>query len=505
MTDAELILASQRDPARFRELYDRLADDVLAYLYRRVLDAEVAADLLAETFAVAFERRGRFTDRGKPGAAWIYGIAAKELSHWYRRRAVELRAVNRLGMRVPELDDESIARIEALVDSDASLGRHRRALDPAGRRALRGRAAGGRRARLRRDRRAAELHRRSCAHPRPSRPGAPRTTDGGERMSQIPYVNRLGDELERAAERSLPQPRRSRRRLGLLALVGALLVAGTALASGVLSGDAETQATAPIACYDGAGGEFSRSVAVVPQHTGSAAASPVDICRREFALAHGPSGPLVACGAKGGVAVILGQTASDCAAAGFGRLDPRFGRARVRAAAMESKILALEGSANCIDPRSLARRLRRLLDRSGWTATVRLRGGDADCGTVSQIAGDGRRYISWDLQDGERRLSVWRVAPRRVTDLLYSADRSLLVPLFRESGAACLTFPELRERIRERFAAKRLDASVRRIPLHGALDDDDGRWTRYRQGCAILAGGQPDGADAVIADVFVKR
>ena len=31
MTDAELILASQRDPARFRELYDRLADDVLAY------------------------------------------------------------------------------------------------------------------------------------------------------------------------------------------------------------------------------------------------------------------------------------------------------------------------------------------------------------------------------------------------------------------------------------------------------------------------------------------
>jgi hypothetical protein len=27
----------------------------------------------------------------------------------------------------------------------------------------------------------------------------------------------------------------------------------------------------------------------------------------------------------------------------------------------------------------------------------------------------------------------------------------------------------------------------------------------YRQGCAIRADGQPDGADAVIADVFVKR
>lgn len=117
MTDAELIVASRREPARFRELYDRHAEALLAYFYRRVLDAEVAADLLAETFAVAFERRARFRDRGKPGAAWLYGIAAKELSHWYRRQAVELRAVRRLGMSVPPLDEESIARIEALVDS----------------------------------------------------------------------------------------------------------------------------------------------------------------------------------------------------------------------------------------------------------------------------------------------------------------------------------------------------------------------------------------------------
>lgn len=117
MTDAELILASCRDPAKFRELYDRLADDLLAYFYRRVLDAEVAADLLAETFAVAFEKRGRFRDTGAPGAGWLYGIAARELSHWYRRQAVELRAVRRLGIAIPPLDDESLARIEALADS----------------------------------------------------------------------------------------------------------------------------------------------------------------------------------------------------------------------------------------------------------------------------------------------------------------------------------------------------------------------------------------------------
>jgi len=120
MNDAELIVASRDDPARFRELYDRLAEDLLAYFYRRVLDAEVAADLLAETFAVAFERRHRFRDRGKPGAAWLYGIAARELSRWYRRQAVELRATRRLGIERPALDDESIARIEALADGEAA-------------------------------------------------------------------------------------------------------------------------------------------------------------------------------------------------------------------------------------------------------------------------------------------------------------------------------------------------------------------------------------------------
>jgi RNA polymerase sigma-70 factor, ECF subfamily len=124
LTDAELILASRHDPGAFRELYDRWAERLLVYLYRRTLDAEVAADLLAETFAVAYERRHKFRDVGRPGGAWLYGIAARELSHWFRRQEVELRAVRRLGVSMPELDRESIERIEALADADE----HRAAL-----------------------------------------------------------------------------------------------------------------------------------------------------------------------------------------------------------------------------------------------------------------------------------------------------------------------------------------------------------------------------------------
>jgi len=117
-SDAELLLASRQDPRAFRELYDRWAEELLAYFYRRVLDPDVAADLLAETFAVAFERRRRFRDLGRPGGAWLYGIASKELSHFFRHRQVEKRAIRKLGVMVPVLDQESVQRIEAMIDQD---------------------------------------------------------------------------------------------------------------------------------------------------------------------------------------------------------------------------------------------------------------------------------------------------------------------------------------------------------------------------------------------------
>lgn len=119
MTDAELIVASRGDPRAFRQLYDRRADELLAYFYRRVFDPEVAADLLAETFAVAFAKRHRFRDRGVPGVAWLYGIARKELSHWFRHQQVERRALAKLGVELPDLDEESIAVMEASADLDA--------------------------------------------------------------------------------------------------------------------------------------------------------------------------------------------------------------------------------------------------------------------------------------------------------------------------------------------------------------------------------------------------
>jgi RNA polymerase sigma-70 factor (ECF subfamily) len=122
LSDAELIVVSVVDPEAFCVLYDRWAAPLLAFIFRRVGNPEVAADLLAETFATAFEKRSRFRNSGRPGSAWLYAIASSQIARYYRRKKVELKAVERLGITVPELDDESLSAFERVVESDSGSG-----------------------------------------------------------------------------------------------------------------------------------------------------------------------------------------------------------------------------------------------------------------------------------------------------------------------------------------------------------------------------------------------
>jgi RNA polymerase sigma-70 factor, ECF subfamily len=122
LSDAELIVVSVIDPEAFCILYDRWAEPLLGFIFQRVGDPEVAADLLAETFATVFEKRSRFRNTGHSGSAWIYTIASSQVSNYYRRRKVELKAVERLGITVPQLDDESLAAFERIVEIGTGPG-----------------------------------------------------------------------------------------------------------------------------------------------------------------------------------------------------------------------------------------------------------------------------------------------------------------------------------------------------------------------------------------------
>jgi len=115
--DTELLMAAKTDIGVFRLLFERWSVPMLRYFYQRTFDAEASADLVSETFATALLRLPKFRDVGAPGGSWLYGIARRELGRYRRRRAVENRALRRLGVERPELDPVSFSRIEELVDA----------------------------------------------------------------------------------------------------------------------------------------------------------------------------------------------------------------------------------------------------------------------------------------------------------------------------------------------------------------------------------------------------
>jgi RNA polymerase sigma-70 factor (ECF subfamily) len=108
-----LLERSQSDADAFAEFYDAYAERVLRFMARRVLDTELALDLVSETFAVALERRRQF--RGSTAGeeqAWLFAIARSELSHYWRRGRVERDALARIGVERPPLTDRALERLE---------------------------------------------------------------------------------------------------------------------------------------------------------------------------------------------------------------------------------------------------------------------------------------------------------------------------------------------------------------------------------------------------------
>jgi RNA polymerase sigma factor (sigma-70 family) len=113
-------MSNGHSPQRFGDvgrLYAEHADRVLVYLARRCLDPEVAVDLLAETFAEAYEHRRTFRGSSEEEAAgWLFGIARHQLSTFFRRGRAEQKAVRRLGIQLPPVDADDQSRIEQLAD-----------------------------------------------------------------------------------------------------------------------------------------------------------------------------------------------------------------------------------------------------------------------------------------------------------------------------------------------------------------------------------------------------
>src|SRR4051794_32324733 len=94
-TDEELLRSA--DPDAFGAFYRRHVRWLLAYFARATPDAQLAADLTAETFAAALAgRRGHRAQEDGSAAAWLEDLGRRRLARAHRRGAAPDAARRRL-------------------------------------------------------------------------------------------------------------------------------------------------------------------------------------------------------------------------------------------------------------------------------------------------------------------------------------------------------------------------------------------------------------------------
>jgi RNA polymerase sigma factor (sigma-70 family) len=99
LDDAAMIARSLGDPDQFAAIYDRYFGEVHRYVAAR-LGRDVADDLAAETFLVAFRKRDRFDPALGCVRPWLYGIATILVGRHRRKETRRYRALARAGGRM---------------------------------------------------------------------------------------------------------------------------------------------------------------------------------------------------------------------------------------------------------------------------------------------------------------------------------------------------------------------------------------------------------------------
>lgn len=119
--DASHIARSLAYPQAFAAIFDRHYDAVHGYLARRG-ESDLADDLAAQTFTVAFERRASFrADLGSTALPWLFGIATNLLRNERRAERRALSALVELSARASVDHDDPASERSVLGEALASL------------------------------------------------------------------------------------------------------------------------------------------------------------------------------------------------------------------------------------------------------------------------------------------------------------------------------------------------------------------------------------------------
>jgi RNA polymerase sigma factor (sigma-70 family) len=134
LSDTDCVARSLSEPNAFELIFERHFGSVHRYLHRRA-GRDLADELAAETFVLAFERRASCRASGSV-LPWLYGIATNVLRRSWRAERRQLRAYGRSGVdQWAVYEEEEATRVDGSA-LNARLARALAAMRPQERDAL---------------------------------------------------------------------------------------------------------------------------------------------------------------------------------------------------------------------------------------------------------------------------------------------------------------------------------------------------------------------------------
>jgi RNA polymerase sigma-70 factor (ECF subfamily) len=89
-SEEDEIREAREKPERFAILYNRYHERIYLYVFRRMEDADEAADVTSQVFLKAMTSLKNYQFRGLPFASWLYRIARNEMYNMFEKKKINL-------------------------------------------------------------------------------------------------------------------------------------------------------------------------------------------------------------------------------------------------------------------------------------------------------------------------------------------------------------------------------------------------------------------------------
>lgn len=84
-SEEDAIVRSKADPKAFRPLYEAYFKRIFLFVFHRVGDKELAADVTQQVFLNALSNIHRYQFRGLPFSSWLFRIAVNQCTDFFRK------------------------------------------------------------------------------------------------------------------------------------------------------------------------------------------------------------------------------------------------------------------------------------------------------------------------------------------------------------------------------------------------------------------------------------